>query len=168
MKAKTLDLDATDLQILDLLQSQGTLSSNEVAERLGLTQSTAWRRIAALEQSGAIRGRVALLDRGRLGLGVMVYVMVKLAHQDRKQVDAFRKAAIALPEVMQCHMLMGDIDFLLVTITADIEAYRRLLRESLSKLPGVTGLDSRLVLEEAKDTTVLPLQQLADDRDDAG
>lgn len=159
--AKPPTLDPIDVRILDLLQQNGCLSSAEVADRVGLSQSPCWRRITSLEENGAIRQRVALLDRERLGLSVMVYIQIKLANQERQTVDAFRKAVTALPEVTQCHMLMGDIDFLLVAITADIEAYRSFLRESLSKLPGVAGIDSRLVLEEVKNSTLLPLNQLA-------
>lgn len=161
---KPLTLDELDIRILDVLQENGCLSSAEVAERVGLTQSPCWRRIAALEEGGAIRQRVALLDRARIGLSVMVYVQIKLVNQERASVDAFREAVAALPEITQCHMLMGNIDFLLVAITANIDDYRHLLRESLSKLPGVVGIDSRLVLEEVKNSTTLPVHRLKDNR----
>ena len=122
-----------------------------------MSQSPAWRRITNLEQSGVIKQRVTVLDRQKVGLSLLVFVLVRLEDQTESTVSKFRDAVASIPEVLQAHMLMGDIDFLLQVIAVDIEAYLALLREHLSRLPGVRGIDSRVVVEEAKNSATLPL-----------
>lgn len=155
-------MDQTDLKILDALQRDGTLSSSQLAETIGMTQSPTWRRIMALEQNGIIKGRVALIDRDAVGLELMVFVLVKLKDQTEATVSDFTAAVSGIAEVVQCHMLMGDIDFLLLVVTTNMNAYHSLLRRELSKLPGIIGIDSRVVVEESKNTTCLPLAILND------
>jgi len=154
-------LDETDFKILRAVQADATLSSAQVAERIGMSQSPAWRRMVNLEEAGAIKKRVTLIDRQVVGLRFMVYVLIRLKDQTQKTVDQFQSRVRAIPEIVQCHMLMGDIDFLLLAITEDLEAYHKLLREEISRLPGVSGIDSRVVVEETKSTTELPLDGLA-------
>lgn len=161
MSIEQLRLDEVDLKILKVLQQDASLSSAQVAERIGMSQSPAWRRIANLEQSGVIKERVTLIDRQKVGLSLLVFVLVRLEDQTEPTVRNFKDAAASIPEVLQAHMLMGDIDFLLQVIVRDIDAYLALLRERLSKLPGVSGLDSRVVVEEAKNSPVLPLDGVA-------
>jgi Lrp/AsnC family transcriptional regulator len=140
-----------------VLQEDASLSSAQVAERVGLSQSPAWRRITNLEQAGVIKQRTTLLDRHKVGLNLLVFVLVRLEDQTEPTVRKFKDAVAAIPQVLQAHMLMGDIDFLLQVIASDIDAYLPLLREQLSRLPGVSGIDSRVVVEEAKNSPVLPL-----------
>jgi Lrp/AsnC family transcriptional regulator len=151
-------LDEVDLDILAILQEDASLSSAQVAERVGISQSPTWRRITNLERSGVIRQRTTLVDRHKLGLNLLVFVLVRLEDQTEPTVRKFKQAVASIPEVLQAHMLMGDIDFLLQVIAKDIEAYLALLRESLSRLPGVRGIDSRVVVEEAKNSPILPIQ----------
>jgi Lrp/AsnC family transcriptional regulator len=153
-------LDDTDLKILEILQRDSTTPSSKLASLVGMSQSPTWRRVVALEQSGAIRKRIAVLDRRALGLGFMVYVLIRLKDQSQKTVDRFRSAVRSIPEILNCHMLMGDIDFLMLIITKDLESYHELLRKKISVIPGVVGIDSRLVIEETKSTTELPLSSL--------
>jgi Lrp/AsnC family transcriptional regulator len=162
-KATMVKLDATDLKILQVLQADAASPSGEIAARVGMSQSPAWRRIANLERSGAIRKRVAIIDRQVVGLSFMAFVFVRLKDQTQPTVDRFKEDVQSLPEVVQCHVLMGDIDYILVVIARDIEHFRKLLRKRLSNFPGVSGLDSRVVLEEVKNTTELPLDSLAED-----
>ncbi len=117
------DLDRGDLRILDLVQEHGHLSAAEVAERLGMTASTCWRRISRLEELGVIRKRVALLDREKLGLPVMVFSHVKLAGHGRDALLRFEQAVRAHPEILECYTLMGETDFLLRIVCRDIKAY---------------------------------------------
>jgi len=156
--------DEIDLNILRAVQGDATLSSAQVAEVVGISQSPAWRRMANLEEAGAIRKRVTLLDRHVVGLHFMVYVLIRLKDQTQKTVDHFQSRVSAIPEIVQCHMLMGDIDFLLLAITEDLEAYHRLVRQEISCIPGVSGIDSRVVVEETKSTTELPLDGLVKKR----
>jgi Lrp/AsnC family transcriptional regulator len=157
------NFDATDLKILQAIQADATMSSAQVAEAVGMSQSPAWRRMTRLQEAGAITKRVTILDRQVIGLHFMVYILVRLKDQTQKTVDEFRSKVAAIPEVVQCHMLMGDIDFLLLVITQDLEAYHKLLREKLSRLAGISGIDSRVVVEEIKTTTELPLDKLVKD-----
>jgi Lrp/AsnC family transcriptional regulator len=111
-----------------------------------------------LEQQGVIRRRVALLDRERLDLGVTVVVQVRLTTHGRQSLVDFEERVRELPEVMQCFTVMGAIDFVLIVVTTDIRAYERFMRERLSQLPGVLGIESNIVMSAIKDTTALPLE----------
>jgi Lrp/AsnC family transcriptional regulator len=151
-------MDKTDLRILDILQSDATRSTADIANAVGLSSSPCWRRISLLEESGAIRKRVALLDRDKLGLNVLVIVNVRLTSHGRQSLAAFEERVRQFPEVMQCFTVMGAIDFVLVVVTTDIRAYERFMREHLSQLPGIHGIESNIVMTAVKDTTALPLE----------
>lgn len=153
--------DDIDFKILRALQADATLSSAQVADAVGMSQSPAWRRVVSLEEKGVIKKRVALVDRHAVGLRLMVYVLIRLNDQAQKTVERFQVKVRAIPEIVQCHMLMGDIDFLLLVVTEDMDTYHKLLREKISRIPGVSGIDSRVVVEETKNTTELPLDGLA-------
>ncbi|HEY8508615.1 MAG TPA: Lrp/AsnC family transcriptional regulator [Steroidobacteraceae bacterium] len=151
------DLDRTDIRLLELLQQHGTLSAAEAAERLGMTTSTCWRRISRLEELGVIRSRVALLDREKLGLNVMVFSHVKLATQGRDALTKFEQAVSQHPEVLECYTLMGETDFLLRIVTRDIKSYEAFFLDHLSRLPNVQSVNSSIALSVIKETTELPL-----------
>ena len=106
------DLDRGDARILELIQDHGDLSAAEVAERLGMTASTCWRRLSRLQELGVIRKRVALLDRERVGLNVLVFSHVKLIAQGRDALLRFEQAVRQHPEILECYTLMGETDFL--------------------------------------------------------
>jgi len=150
-------IDRTDRQILAALQKNGAMPTADVAQAVGLSQSPCWRRINALETSGVIRGRVALLSRERLGLDVLVVVQVKLASHGWQSLPKFKQQVVSFPEVMQCFLMMGDVDFMLLVATRTINEYNDFVQKRLSQIPGVESIDSRIVLEETKHTTELPL-----------
>ncbi len=154
-------LDRLDLQILDALQRDATLSTAEVASRVGLSQSPCWRRISLLEQQGVIKRRVALLSREKLGLEVLVFVHVKLTSNGWQSLPKFKQQVVSFPEVIQCFVLMGDIDFILLVATPTIDAYNNFVQRKLAQVPGVQSIDSRIVLEETKNTTELPLEAIS-------
>ena len=151
-------MDKIDLRILDLLQQDASRSTAEVAEAVGLSPSPCWRRISLLQEQGVIRKRVALLDRARLGLTVTVIVSVRLTTHGRQSLADFEERVRTFPEVIQCFTVMGAIDFVLTVVTTDIRAYERFMREHLSQLPGVQGIESNIVMTAIKDTTTLPLE----------
>ena len=151
------DLDRTDVRILDLLQAHGDLSGAQVAERLSLTASTCWRRITRLEKQGVIVKRVALLDREKLGLSVMVFSHVKLAGHGRDALLRFEQAVRAHPELLECYTLMGETDFLLRIVCRDIKAYEAFFLDHLSRFPGVQSVNSSIALAVIKEMTALPL-----------
>jgi len=152
------EFDSTDRSILALLQDDASLTAADVAEKVGLSQSPCWRRIARLERLGIIRRRVALLDSKKLGLGVTVFTEVKIGRGSREAVGKFEEAVRALPEVQECHMLMGDTDYLLKVVTRDVATYETFLREKLARLPAVGGIRSSMALTAVKESTALPLE----------
>ena len=151
------DLDRTDLRILELLQQHGGWSAAEVADKLGMTSSTCWRRISRLEEMGVIRSRVALLDREKLGLSVTVFSQVKLSAHGREALRRFEQAVRGHPEILECYTLMGETDFLLRIVCRDIKAYEAFFLDQLSRFPGVLAVHSSIALSIIKETTALPL-----------
>jgi Lrp/AsnC family transcriptional regulator len=153
----TVEIDRIDVRILDALQKDGSLSAAQLAERCNLTTTTAWRRLTRLEESGAIKGRVALLDRKKLGLNVVVFVEIKLATTGRDALGAFERSIQKHPEVLDCYTIMGDKDFLLRIVVPSIEAYEAFFLDHLSRIPGVQAVNSTIALSVIKESTILPL-----------
>jgi Lrp/AsnC family transcriptional regulator len=155
-------LDRFDTRILEALQKDATVSTADLAEQVGLSQSPCWRRISLLEERGVIRKRVALLSRERLGLDVLVLVQIKLTTHGWQSLPKFKQKIVSFPEVIQCFVMMGDIDFVLLVATRTIKDYNDFVQQKLSQIPGVNSVDSRIVLEETKNTTEFPLPRTAD------
>lgn len=151
------DLDRGDARILELIQEHGDLSAAEIAERLDMTASTCWRRLSRLQELGVIRKRVALLDRERVGLNVLVFSHVKLIAQGRDALLRFEQAVRQHPEILECYTLMGETDFLLRIVCRDIKAYEAFFLDHLSRFPGVQSVHSSIALSVIKETTALPL-----------
>lgn len=150
-------LDNFDRRILALLQEDASLSTAEIAERVGLSQSPCWRRIQRLKEEGVIRGQVTLLDRRKVGLNAQIFAQVKLNAHGRSNLTEFAEAMRGFPEVLECHVLMGTVDFMLRIVTRDIEAYERFFFEKLSQVPGIQEVNSIVALSEIKSTTTLPV-----------
>jgi len=152
-----MQLDRHEKAILTVLQEDADISIAELAERVGLSQSPCWRRVAALEQAGIIRKRVALVDRRKVGLSAQIFAQVRLSAHGRAHLADFETAIADIPEVIECHVLMGTVDFLLRIVAANVEAYEKLFFEKLSRLPGVQEINSAIALSEIKSTTALPI-----------
>lgn len=150
-------LDAYERKILRVLQDDASLSTAAVAEAVGLSASPCWRRIDRLEREGFIKRRVAIVERRKVGLNAQIFAQVKLNAHGRANLDEFAAAIRTFPEVLECHVLMGSVDFMLRVVAADIEAYERFFFEKLSRLPGVQEINSTVALSEIKSTTALPL-----------
>ena len=150
-------LDEVEQKILRVLQEDAALSTSAIASLVGLSPSPCWRRIDRLEREGYIKKRVAVLDRKKIGLDSQVFAQVKLNAHGRANLDEFSKAILDFPEVLECHVLMGTVDFMLRVVTADIYAYERFFFEKLSSLPGVQEINSIVALSEIKSTTALPI-----------
>jgi Lrp/AsnC family leucine-responsive transcriptional regulator len=153
-------LNRTDRRLLELLQRDGSLTNLELASRVHLSPSACLRRVRALQKAGVIRRYVALLDPRKLGLGLMGFVTVKLEKRGRMPTDAFARAVKDWPEVLACHALTGDMDYLLRVQVEDLDHFSRFVMSSLLKHPGVLDVKSSFVLEEVKETTALPLTHL--------
>ncbi|MGH1541628.1 MAG: Lrp/AsnC family transcriptional regulator [Arenicella sp.] len=153
-----MQFDKIDLKILGLLQKDAKLSVAQIAERVGLSQSPCWRRINQLEQLGVINAQVSLLNREALGLNVTVFTSIKLSAHEDDHLKIFEDAVRDIPEVVECHIIMGSVDYILKVVTTDIHAYEILFRRKLSQIPGVHEINSRMALSEVKSTTELPLR----------
>ena len=150
-------LDKWEKRILALLQDDSSVSTAALAEQVGLSASPCWRRVDRLEREGFIKRRVALVDRKKVGLNAQVFAQIRLNAHGRANLDEFSNAIKTFPEVLECYVLMGSVDFMLKIVTADIEAYERFFFEQLSRLPGVQEITSTVALSEIKSTTALPL-----------
>jgi Lrp/AsnC family transcriptional regulator len=150
-------IDKVDKEIIRLLQEDAELSAAAVGERIGLSQSPCWRRIQRLRDEGLIQGQVMRFDRKKLGFDVMVFAQVKLTAHGRSKVPEFAETIRQFPEVQECHLVLGNIDFLLRIVVRDIEEYERFFFEKLSHLPEIQEVHSNIVLSEIKYTTELPI-----------
>jgi Lrp/AsnC family leucine-responsive transcriptional regulator len=155
-----ISLTRTDRRLLEILQKDARLTNLELAERVSLSPSACLRRVRALEKAGVIRRYAALVEPRKVGLTLMAFVNVKLEKRGRMPTDAFARVVKDWPEVLACHSLTGDMDYLLRVQVADLDHFARFLMESLLKHPGVIDVKSSFVLEEVKETTALPLSQL--------
>ncbi len=154
------ELDAIDRTILLLLQADASLSTAEIASRAGASQSSVWRRIEKLEKAGIIKKRVAILDRHKLGLDMMVFAHVKLQAHGQRTLPLFEEAVRRFPEVVECHTLLGETDYLLRVITRDTASYEAFFRKHLSQVASVQFTNSSMAISEVKSTTELPLSLL--------
>lgn len=153
-----IQLTATDRAILSLLQRDASLSTAEIAERVGLSQSPCWRRIRRLEEAGVIRGRVALLDHAALGMEVVAFVSVKLSEHGRRNLEDFERRIHRLPEVLECFTLTGDVDYILKVVSRDIRHFESFLRNELMTMTMIRETHSAIAVTQIKDTTELPLE----------
>lgn len=150
-------LDKTDLAILRELQADGRLSNAKLAEKLTLSETPCWRRLKRLEADGFIEGYQANLSRKKLGYGVVAFVQVTLGNHAGEAPLQFEKLVASMPEILSCHNVTGDCDYMLQIVASDLDAYGVFVRDQLRKLPGVTSIRSNLSLQEVKSSTALPV-----------
>jgi Lrp/AsnC family leucine-responsive transcriptional regulator len=151
-------LDSTDRRMLDVLQREGRISNAALAEKLHLSPSPCLRRLRTLEREGYIDGYRAVLDRQRIGIGLTVFVELKVDRHSERTADAISKALTGAPEVVAAHLVSGSADVLLEVAVADLAAYERLLFDTLLKLPHVSDVRSNFALRTVKPPGPLPLQ----------
>ncbi len=159
-----MELDRYDRAIVQLLQRDATLSTAAIAEKVNLAQSPCWRRIQRLQQSGLIRGRVALLDREALGLDVVVFATVNLTSTGRQNLLAFEEEIAGHEEILECYTMAGIWDYMLKIITRDIRHYEDFMRNTLAASPLISELHSHMAVTEIKNVTALPLGRKLPDR----
>lgn len=156
------DLDAVDVRILELLQRDASLSIAEIAERVGLSSSPAWRRIERLKKAGVIVRQVTLLDQEKLGLTFEVFATVKLQLPSRDNLEKFEAAIAGWPEVVECATVTGAVDYMLRVVTRDIHAYDDFLRDKMLALGLVSDVQSLIVMRAPKRTTAAPLELVSE------
>ena len=151
------ELDSTDLRLLRAVQADSNRSTAELAELLGLSQPSCWRRLQRLREAGYIVKEAAVLDREKLGFSTQVFALVKLSSVGRANLSGFAETIRGMPEVVECHVLMGVADFMLKVVTKDIHAYERFFFEKLSVLDGVQDITSSVALSEIKAPSGVPI-----------
>jgi Lrp/AsnC family transcriptional regulator len=154
-------LDRIDRHILELMQSDASISNAEIAERVGLSAPPCWRRVKRLTEAGIIDKKVNILNAKALGLNVTVFATVKLSAHGRKMVNEFRKSIESFAEVTECYVLLGAVDVLLRIVVSSVEAYEHFFNQHLSQISGVQEVHSSVVMTEIKHTTALPLHLLS-------
>jgi len=155
------DLDQTDLRILTELQQDARLTNVELSERVHLSPSPCLRRTKRLEETGVIRGYRADLDRNQVGLGLTVFVEIKVDRHSRQNADDLGQALAAMPEVVACCMVSGAADFFAELVVPDLAAYERLLSDQLLSLPMVADIRSNFALRVIKTAGPLHLAPVA-------
>jgi Lrp/AsnC family leucine-responsive transcriptional regulator len=150
-------LDGIDRRILRALQENGRIQNVDLAEKVGLSPSPCLRRVKLLEESGVIERYVALLDPAKIGVGLTVFARIWLTGQDVETVDHFVAEVKRLPEVVECHLMAGDCDFLLRIVAADLEAYRQFQADHLTRIKGVQSVKTDVPMQKVKLTSELPL-----------
>lgn len=150
-------LDRIQTQLLNELQKDSRASTNELAERVGLSASPCWRRIREMEEAGIIRGYVALLDRRKVGLDTCVWTLVRLKKHGAGALSAFEDEVKACRQVVECYELAGENDFLLKVYLPNMDAYSEFMHSFLLKLADVDVVRTSVTLREIKNETALPL-----------
>ena len=149
--------DKLDRRILKVLQQQGRISMTELAEQVGLSTTPCTERVRRLEREGVIEGYSARVNPKALGLPLLVFVEIKLASKSGDIFEAFRREVLKLPQILDCHLVSGDFDYLIKARIPDMSQYRELLGDILLKLPQAEESRSYIVMEEVKETLELPI-----------
>lgn len=151
------NLDRTDLDILRAVQADGRLSNAKLSEKLNLSETPCWRRLKRLESEGVIEGYQAILNRKKLGFGVVGFAQVTIGDHASDDPLIFEREVGGIPEILSCHNVTGDYDYVLQIVAEDLDAYGAFIRDRLRKLPGVASIHSNLSLREVKSTLSLPV-----------
>ncbi len=153
-------LDMHDLKILDVLQRDGRISVSDLARQINLSSTPCAQRLRKLEMQGYISGYKAVVEPGAIGLDLLVFIQVTLKETDETTLRAFNSAIGRVANVLECHMVGGDFDYLLKARISGMSDYRKLLGGEIGSLPMVQGTHSYFVMEEVKDGTPLPLKSM--------
>jgi len=156
-------LDRIDIKILNELQANAKISNVELARRVNLSPTPCLERVKRLEINRFITGYRTELNPHKLGASLLSFVEIKLNHTSKDVFKEFKTAVKQLPEVLECHLVSGDFDYLLKTRVADMQAYRELLGETLLTLPGVSSSRSYMVMEEVKESGLIPIPKINPD-----
>lgn len=150
-------LDRIDRQILALLQADASQPIQRIAEQVGLSVNPCWRRIRQMESAGVIQGRVAVVNPEKVGLGLTVYVRVKTREHSADWARRLNEVIAAMPEILECHRIGGDVDYLLKVVVADMAGYDRIYKELIGRLPSLADVSALFAMERLKSATALPI-----------
>jgi Lrp/AsnC family transcriptional regulator len=149
-------MDAIDRKILAVLQEDASLSVAEIGSRVGLSSTPCWKRIQRLEAEGVILRRVALIDPGKIGLGITVFVSIETGDHSQDWLARFAEVVGAMPEVMEFYRMAGDVDYMLRVVVPDIAGYDAFYKKLIGNVP-LKNVTSRFAMERIKSTTALPI-----------
>ncbi|WP_147126418.1 Lrp/AsnC family transcriptional regulator [Shimia ponticola] len=152
----TYEFDDFDKAILRTLQKDASLSMDDLSERVHLSRNACWRRVKQLEQSGVVRGRVALIDARKVGMPLTAFVLIRTDQHDSAWNQNFQKALSGLPEVQSAHRMTGDLDYVLRVRLADIADYDRFYQRLVSKI-SISDISASFVMDDLIDTTEVPI-----------
>jgi Lrp/AsnC family leucine-responsive transcriptional regulator len=150
-------LDDTDRRILTALQHNGRLQNVELARMVSLSPSSCLRRVRLLEEAGVIERYVALLNPAKIGVGLTVFTRIWLTAQDERTVNRFTEVIRQVPQVVECHLMAGDCDFLLRVVAKDLDDYRRFQIAHLTRRNGVQSIKTEIPMQRIKQSSELPL-----------
>ena len=149
-------LDRIDRAILAELQRDATLTVDDLAARIHLSRNACWRRVKALEESGVIKARVALIDATKLGLGLTAFIAIRTAQHEEKWLEKFSRAVRDFPEIIGVYRTTGETDYLLQAVVSDIAGYDQLYKRLITRI-SLTDVSASFVMEKIKETTALPI-----------
>lgn len=151
-------IDKVDARILDQLQQDSRITNQDLADQIGMSASPCWRRVKRLEEEQIIRGYGVLLDRKKMGLGVMVFIRVSIDSHSELEAKKFEQQVSALEYVVACYSIGGDADFLLQVVSPDLDTYAEFSMSIIRRLPGIKEMQSMFVLKEIKPFLAFPAQ----------
>jgi len=151
-------MDAYDLSILRHLQEDGRMSNLHLAEKIHLSAPQTLRRVRTLEENKVIRGYTAQVDPEAIGLGVMAFVNLSLDREQFRNVREVERQLRAFPDIIECHTISGDFDYILKVVATDLKSLSQFLTDTLMQVPGVASLRSMICMEEVKPVSGLPIE----------
>ncbi|HEY5826010.1 MAG TPA: Lrp/AsnC family transcriptional regulator [Cyclobacteriaceae bacterium] len=151
-------LDAIDRKILEILQNNSNITNAQLAQEIGLSPAPTLERVKKLENGGVLKSYHAVVDYSSVGLGVSTFVMVSLKGHNKENIEKFMKAIRKIDEVIECHHVTGQADFILKIVSTDIPAYQNLMLEKVSNIEVVDSMQSMVILSTFKDSKVVPIQ----------
>ncbi|NGN43529.1 Lrp/AsnC family transcriptional regulator [Mesorhizobium sp. CGMCC 1.15528] len=151
-------LDHIGRKIIAAIQSDGRITVQELADKVGLSASPCARRVKMMEDEGIIKGYSAVIDQAKVGLPVSAFASIKLEKQREDYLDRFAQAIARWPEVVDCYLMTGQYDYLMRVVVADLAAYERFLKTKLTRLEGVASIETSFALGQTKRSEVLPVE----------
>ncbi|MDW5498865.1 Lrp/AsnC family transcriptional regulator [Serratia proteamaculans] len=155
-------LSTTEMKILKLLQDDARVTNQELAEKIGMSASPCWRKVRKLEEDEVIQGYRAVLNRKKIGLGVMVFVRVSIDSHSEAEAKKFEEEVTSLDDVVACYSIGGDADFLLQVVASDLDSYADFAMSVVRRLPGIKEMQSMFVLKEIKPLVTYPIKKLVE------
>ena len=152
------EIDDIDRKIIAAVQSDGRITTQELALRVGLSPSPCARRVRILEEEGIIKGYTAIIDQTKVGLPVSAFASIKLERQREESLDRFAQAVAGWPEVVDCYLMTGQRDYLMRVVVRDLAAYEQFLKDKLTRLEGVASIETSFALGQVKRSEALPLR----------